>query len=82
MLQNFPIPTSSGLSTIVSNAGTIENKGLEINLGLDVINKPDFSGNTSINWSNNKSTVVSLGEGGSDIFGPIFLPISHLFLQL
>ena len=70
LLQNFPIPTSSGLSTIVSNAGTIENKGLEINLGLDVINKPDFSWNTSINWSNNKSTVVSLGEGGSDIFGP------------
>jgi len=70
LLQNFPIPTSSGLSSIVSNAGSIENKGLEINLGFDVINNGDINWNTNINWSNNKSTVVSLGEGGSDIFGP------------
>jgi TonB-linked SusC/RagA family outer membrane protein len=70
LLQNFPIPISSGLGSIVTNAGSIENKGLEITLGADIISTDDFNWNSSINWSNNKSVVKSLGEGGSDIFGP------------
>jgi TonB-linked SusC/RagA family outer membrane protein len=70
LLQNFPIPISSGLSSIVTNAGSIENKGIEITLGADIINNADFNWNSSINWSANKSLVKSLGAGGSDIFGP------------
>ena len=70
LLQNFPIPISSGLGSMVVNAGSIENKGLEITIGGDIISNADFNWNSSINWSNNKSTVKSLGEGGSDIFGP------------
>jgi len=70
LLQNFPIPNSSGLSSIVVNAGSIENKGLEVSLGADIISNSNFSWNSNINWSANKSLVKSLGEGGSDIFGP------------
>jgi TonB-linked SusC/RagA family outer membrane protein len=70
LLQNFPIPISSGLGSIVVNAGSIENKGLEISLGGDIISTDDFTWDSSVNWSNNESIVISLGEGGSDIFGP------------
>lgn len=70
LLQNFPIPTSSGLSSIVVNAGSIENSGVEISLGADIISSTNFNWNTNINWSANRSLVKSLGEGGSDIFGP------------
>ncbi|RKN78666.1 SusC/RagA family TonB-linked outer membrane protein [Ulvibacterium marinum] len=70
LLQNFPIPTSSGLSSLVVNAGSIENSGVEITLGADIVNSTNFNWNTNINWSANKSLVKSLGEGGSDIFGP------------
>lgn len=70
LLQNFPIPISSGLGSMVVNAGSIENKGLEISLGGDIISSDDFNWSSSVNWSNNESTVKSLGEGGSDIFGP------------
>ncbi len=70
LLQNFPIPISSGLGSIVVNAGSIENRGLEISLGGDIISTDDFTWDSSVNWSNNESIVISLGEGGSDIFGP------------
>ena len=70
LLQNFPIPISSGLAFMVVNSGSIENKGLEISLGGDIVDNPNFNWNSSVNWSNNKSLVKSLGAGGSDIFGP------------
>lgn len=70
LLQNFPIPSSSGLSSIVVNAGSIENKGFEVILGADIVRSANFNWNTNINWSANRSLVKSLGEGGSDIFGP------------
>ncbi|MEQ9289482.1 MAG: TonB-dependent receptor [Cyclobacteriaceae bacterium] len=70
LLQNFPLPISSGLGSIVTNAGTIENKGIEISLGADIIDNGDFSWNSNVNWSRNRSLVKSLGAGGSDIFGP------------
>ncbi|MFY0651781.1 MAG: TonB-dependent receptor [Cyclobacteriaceae bacterium] len=70
LLQNLPLPTSAGLSSIVSNAGSIENSGIEIVLGGYPVDKQDFKWNTNINWSANRSKIKSLGEVGADIFGP------------
>lgn len=70
LLQNLPLPTSAGLSFIVSNSGSIENKGLELVVGGYPVDKEDFKWNTNLNWSRNRSTIKSLGEVGADIFGP------------
>lgn len=70
LLQNLPLPTSAGLGSIFANTGSIENKGLEVLLGAYIFDSPDFSWNTSINYSKNRSIVKSLGEEGADIFGP------------
>lgn len=70
LLLNFPLPTSAGLGSITANAGSIENKGFEIVLGGYIFDNADFKWNTNFNWSNNETTVLSLGNTDADIFGP------------
>jgi TonB-linked SusC/RagA family outer membrane protein len=70
LLLDFPLPTSAGLGSITANAGSIKNTGLEIVLGGYVVDNKSFKWNTNFNWSNNKATVLSLGETDADIFGP------------
>jgi len=70
LLLPFPLPTSAGLTSIVANAGSIENKGLEIMVGGYIVDNKKFKWNTNFNWSNNKATVKSLGKTNADIYGP------------
>ena len=70
LLLNFPLPNSAGLSSIVANAGSMENKGFEVTIGGYIIDTNKFKWNTNINWSNNKTKVLSLGSTDADIFGP------------
>lgn len=68
MLLDAPVPTTSGYTTITKNAGTMENKGLELGLNALIIDKKDFSWNTIFNISFNKNKVLSLATP-ADIFG-------------
>lgn len=68
MLLNAPVPTSSGYGSITKNIGSMENKGLEIGLHTENINKENFSWNSSFNISFNKNKVLSLATP-ADIFG-------------
>lgn len=43
------LPGSSGSSTIQYNDGVLRNRGLEFNVGLDLVNTEDFSLNLNIN---------------------------------
>ncbi|WP_259069586.1 SusC/RagA family TonB-linked outer membrane protein [Mucilaginibacter sp. X4EP1] len=58
-IQLIPASTTTYGSGYV-NAGNIENKGVEFNLGYDVFKGKDFSWNTSINASANKNTILDL----------------------
>jgi len=74
MLLNAPLPRSSGYTTITKNIGSQRNKGLEITLNTININSRDFQWETTFNISFNKNKVLSLNEGGDDIFpGPDIL---------
>ena len=53
----------SGFNNKVFNAGEIQNKGVELTLGLKPIQTSNFSWNMNINWSKNRSEVVSLVDG-------------------
>jgi TonB-linked SusC/RagA family outer membrane protein len=53
---------SSGFNNNYTNAGIIENKGLEVDLNAKLINKDDFKLSLDANFSNNENMVV-------DIFG-------------
>ena len=61
---SIPVSAASGYLAKNINAGRIDNKGLEISLGLVPFESKDgFNWNMNINFSNNKNEVVELAEG-------------------
>ncbi|MFN8349608.1 MAG: TonB-dependent receptor [Spirosomataceae bacterium] len=61
LLLAVAIPPTSGYSSQIKNLGSTTNKGLELQLNAYLIQKKDFSWNSSFNISTNKNTVTSLG---------------------
>ena len=63
--QIFPVDysTATGVSSQYINAGSIENKGIEVQLNLTPVKAGDFQWDIFVNWSKNKNKVVSLTEG-------------------
>lgn len=61
------IPTSTGSSGYVTNAGLIENRGVEVSLTATPIEKSGFRWDATLNYSHNRSEVVELAEGLSQI---------------
>jgi TonB-linked SusC/RagA family outer membrane protein len=54
------VSSSSGFTYAWINGGNIENSGLEIQLTGTPVKTENFSWDVTVNWSNNKSKVVSL----------------------
>jgi TonB-linked SusC/RagA family outer membrane protein len=67
MLLNAPIPSSSGFTNVFRNVGSLENKGIEINLNTVNFDNELFGWSSNFNISINKNEVIAL-SGGSDIF--------------
>jgi len=57
------VSSASGFTNAVVNGGNIENNGLEIQITGTPVKTHDFSWDISVNWSNNKSKVISLPGG-------------------
>lgn len=67
MLLDSPLPNSSGYTSIYSNIGSMENKGIEFALNTTNLELNNFSWNTTFSISINKNEVLAL-SGGSDIY--------------
>jgi len=67
MLLSAPVPSSSGYSTVTSNIGSMENKGVEFAINSINITNDNFTWTTDFNISLNKNKVIAL-TGGADIF--------------
>ena len=61
------VSSASGFTNAVVNGGNIENNGLEIQITGTPVKTHDFSWDISVNWSNNKSKVISLPGGISNL---------------
>ena len=59
-IMNVAISRTTGYNSMLVNAGEIANKGLEIQLGADIIKNKDWNWNVSLNWAKDKSKIVSL----------------------
>ncbi|PKF74522.1 SusC/RagA family TonB-linked outer membrane protein [Chryseobacterium sp. PMSZPI] len=57
------ISAGSGKLAAAINAGQINNKGVELHLGVNPIRTTDFSWDIDVNWARNRNKVVSLEEG-------------------
>lgn len=56
---------ATGYNTIYSNAGTIENKGIELDLGYNVLQNRNWSLDVNMNWTRNRNLVTFLANTGS-----------------
>jgi TonB-linked SusC/RagA family outer membrane protein len=68
LLQNLPIPTSTGYSNILINKGNISNKGVEVGLNFDVISNDDIQLSIGGNIAFNRTKLESLGVPQSELF--------------
>ncbi|RZK41924.1 MAG: TonB-dependent receptor [Pedobacter sp.] len=65
LLQEVPISMVTGFSSTLTNVGEINNKGLEIDLGGDIIRKDGLRWSASINASFIRSTMTKLYSNGT-----------------
>jgi TonB-linked SusC/RagA family outer membrane protein len=55
-----PISTTSGYSTAIINSGNIENKGIEITLGLKPVVSRTFNWEVNLNFARNRNKIIRL----------------------
>ncbi|MCB0654488.1 MAG: SusC/RagA family TonB-linked outer membrane protein [Saprospiraceae bacterium] len=61
------LPRSSGAQTVLTNIGTLRNKGIEIQINGDIIAKPNFNWNATINYARNVNVVEKLANGATEL---------------
>jgi TonB-linked SusC/RagA family outer membrane protein len=61
------ISRATGYFSKYVNAGTIENKGIELSVNGTPVQTKDFSWNIGINWSRNRNKVLELFEGAQNL---------------
>ena len=61
---NVSLPTSSGISSILTNNGKIRNKGLEVDINAKIIQSKDWNWNAGLNFAINKNIIVELPNNG------------------
>ncbi len=60
MIMDQTLPGFSGFSTITTNIGEVENRGLEISINSQNIRSSNFSWNTTLGFSKYKNTIKHL----------------------
>jgi len=68
MLLSLPIPRSTGFATMLSNAGSMRNTGIEMMLSGDILTGP-FTWNANASFNTLKNSVLNLGGIASIISG-------------
>src|SRR5690625_5590756 len=63
LLQSVPISRGTGFSSTLQNIGSINNKGIELEFGGDIIRKKDLVWSLGLNGAFINSKVTKLSEG-------------------
>ena len=63
LISQMPVSYANGMNYIYINAGSIRNRGIEASLSGTLIKKRDFQWKAGANFTSNRNTVVSLGDG-------------------
>ena len=66
-LANLTLPYYTGFSGILTNNGTIRNKGFELQVSGDIIRNDDLTWNIGATFTTNKNYVVYLPENDNDL---------------
>ena len=60
LIYNKPLSPSTGTNFVSENIGDMANKGIEVNLGIDIVKTQDFDFNIWANGTHYKNEVTSL----------------------
>jgi TonB-dependent starch-binding outer membrane protein SusC len=72
--QSLSVAENLGINTKTVNAGTMENKGFDFDLSVDILRETKFKWTTSLNMNFNKNTLLSLNESAAiDLDGNRFV---------
>ncbi|PWJ40979.1 TonB-linked SusC/RagA family outer membrane protein [Sediminitomix flava] len=63
LITTVALSGASGYYFQMMNAGVMENKGIELQLGGDIVRTSDFNWNVSVNFSKNMNTLLELADG-------------------
>jgi TonB-linked SusC/RagA family outer membrane protein len=66
IISSTNVVPESGFTTVISNVGSMENKGIEIALNALLIDKPEFSWRFRANYSQNRNKVLSVENLSSE----------------
>lgn len=66
-LANLTLPYYTGFSSILTNNGTIRNKGIELQVDGEVFRSNDFSWNVGAIFTSNRNYVIKLPENDNDL---------------
>jgi hypothetical protein len=69
LLVPIQVSASTGFTSVWDNIADMENKGIELQLGVTVLEAKDFSFDVDINFAKNENKVTSLGELDTYILG-------------
>jgi TonB-linked SusC/RagA family outer membrane protein len=61
---SIPLPASSGVTSMISNNGEIQNQGLELELGFRIIDTKDWKWNLNITGAYNRNKILTLPDNG------------------
>ena len=67
LLRNKSLNLTQGFSSVISNIGSLENKGVEISLNGVLIDKPDFNWNATVGYFRNKNQILVLDGKEEDL---------------
>jgi len=63
LLYDYPVPSPPNLyGTTKANVGKMENKGLEVQVNYNAVQREKFSWTTSVNFSTNSNKLISLSN--------------------
>lgn len=83
MIIPVPVSNATGAARFITNAGEIENRGIELTLRGTPVRKQDFQWDITSNFTRNRNEVVSIRDGVDAIFlGDIAAYINRPFMQL
>ncbi|MBO9564998.1 MAG: SusC/RagA family TonB-linked outer membrane protein [Niastella sp.] len=64
-LINISQAASTGFDNLYANAGSIQNKGVEVDLSYNLVRKKDWDVSVNVNWTRNRNKVLDLSGAGS-----------------
>lgn len=64
LLLNASVPHATGFGSSLMNVGSMSNKGVELSVNYDIINKKDLHLSVGANWSTLHNEVLSLSKEG------------------